>query len=191
MVVHDFAYADLAFDGYRPPSFLAVPGREGGRRRVLLADEVVQHGGLAARLRLRQPADDPRARPDQVLPRLRRLPAHPDRRHHRARGRRRPAWRRSSRSTAGAATSWSTGSTRSAGPSRSRGARCSSGRRSPRRSAGMGSLEFAKLLIPRRRWPSRRASASASTARATSASRWSRTSSGSGRPCAGSGPSLG
>jgi alanine-synthesizing transaminase len=26
MVVHDFAYADLAFDGYRPPSFLAAPG---------------------------------------------------------------------------------------------------------------------------------------------------------------------
>jgi alanine-synthesizing transaminase len=26
MVVHDFAYADLAFDGYRPPSFLATPG---------------------------------------------------------------------------------------------------------------------------------------------------------------------
>lgn len=26
MVVHDFAYADLYFDGYRPPSFLEVPG---------------------------------------------------------------------------------------------------------------------------------------------------------------------
>ncbi len=26
MVVHDFAYADLAFDGYKPPSFLQVPG---------------------------------------------------------------------------------------------------------------------------------------------------------------------
>ncbi len=26
MVVHDFAYADLSFDGYRPPSFLEVPG---------------------------------------------------------------------------------------------------------------------------------------------------------------------
>ncbi|MGZ4390493.1 MAG: aminotransferase class I/II-fold pyridoxal phosphate-dependent enzyme, partial [Gaiellaceae bacterium] len=26
LVVHDFAYADLAFDGYRPPSILAVPG---------------------------------------------------------------------------------------------------------------------------------------------------------------------
>jgi alanine-synthesizing transaminase len=26
MVVHDFAYADFTFDGYTPPSFLAVPG---------------------------------------------------------------------------------------------------------------------------------------------------------------------
>ena len=26
MVVHDFAYADIAFDGYRPPSILEVPG---------------------------------------------------------------------------------------------------------------------------------------------------------------------
>jgi alanine-synthesizing transaminase len=26
VVVHDFAYADLAFDGYRPPSILEVPG---------------------------------------------------------------------------------------------------------------------------------------------------------------------
>jgi alanine-synthesizing transaminase len=26
MVVHDFAYADFGYDGYRPPSFLAVPG---------------------------------------------------------------------------------------------------------------------------------------------------------------------
>jgi alanine-synthesizing transaminase len=28
MVVHDFAYADLGFDGYRPPSILQVPGAE-------------------------------------------------------------------------------------------------------------------------------------------------------------------
>jgi alanine-synthesizing transaminase len=26
MVLHDFAYADLVFDGYRPPSFLQIPG---------------------------------------------------------------------------------------------------------------------------------------------------------------------
>ena len=26
LVIHDFAYADIAFDGYQPPSFLAAPG---------------------------------------------------------------------------------------------------------------------------------------------------------------------
>jgi len=26
VVVHDFAYADLVFDGYEPPSFLQIPG---------------------------------------------------------------------------------------------------------------------------------------------------------------------
>ena len=26
LVVHDFAYADLVFDGYKPPSFLQIPG---------------------------------------------------------------------------------------------------------------------------------------------------------------------
>ena len=25
-LVHDFAYADVAFDGYKPPSLLEVPG---------------------------------------------------------------------------------------------------------------------------------------------------------------------
>jgi alanine-synthesizing transaminase len=26
LVIHDFAYADLVFDGYKPPSFLQIPG---------------------------------------------------------------------------------------------------------------------------------------------------------------------
>ena len=29
MIVHDFAYADLGFDGYKPPSILQVRGRQG------------------------------------------------------------------------------------------------------------------------------------------------------------------
>jgi len=28
MVIHDFAYGDVCFDGYRAPSFLSVPGRK-------------------------------------------------------------------------------------------------------------------------------------------------------------------
>ena len=34
MVISDFAYADVAFDGYKPPSFLASPGAARGGRRV-------------------------------------------------------------------------------------------------------------------------------------------------------------
>ena len=81
MVVHDFAYADFGFDGYRPPSFLSVPGAKEVGVEIFSHLEVLQHGGLAAGLRVRQLPHDPRAGPDQVLPRLRRLPAHPDRRH--------------------------------------------------------------------------------------------------------------
>ncbi len=83
MVVHDFAYADL---GFRRLSSPIVPGSargKGGGGRALLDDEVLQHGGLAARLRLRQSADDPRAGADQVVSRLRRVPADSNRRHHR------------------------------------------------------------------------------------------------------------
>ena len=29
LVVHDFAYSDLVFDGYKAPSFLQVPGAKG------------------------------------------------------------------------------------------------------------------------------------------------------------------
>ena len=54
LLVHDFAYSDTAFDGYRPPSILEVPGRVGGRGRALHADEVVLHGGLAGGVPRRQ-----------------------------------------------------------------------------------------------------------------------------------------
>ena len=47
LVVHDFAYADLGFDGYEPPSILQVPRRDGRRRRALHADEVVLDGRVA------------------------------------------------------------------------------------------------------------------------------------------------
>ena len=79
LVVHDFAYADLAFDGYEPPSILQVPGADGGRGRALHADEVVLDGGLARRLRRRQRRRRRRARAPQVVARLRHLPADPDR----------------------------------------------------------------------------------------------------------------
>ena len=51
------------------------------------------------------------------------------------------------RSTSSAATCWSTLRPRRLGRSRRRPPRCSPGRRSPRSSAHLGSLEFSKLLI--------------------------------------------
>ena len=48
VLVHDFAYADLGFDGYDPPSILQVPGclRRGGGD--LHHDQVVLHGRVGA-----------------------------------------------------------------------------------------------------------------------------------------------
>ena len=95
MVISDFAYADVAFDGYQPPSFLAAPGAQRRGRRVHDDEQGLQHGRLAGRLLRRQRRDDPGAGHDQGLLRLRHVPADPDRRHrgpaaHR-RGRRGPS----------------------------------------------------------------------------------------------------
>src|SRR2546428_811555 len=87
---------------------------------------------------------------------------------------------------ASAATCWWMGSTSSAGACRSRRARCSCGRRSPKPSAVWARSSSPSCSSRRRRWPCRQVSASASTAKATSASRSSRTSSESVRRCAGS-----
>ena len=47
-IMHDACYTEVAFDGYRPPSFLEVVWRERRRRRVPLAVQDVQHDRLAA-----------------------------------------------------------------------------------------------------------------------------------------------
>ena len=49
LVVHDNAYSETTYDGYVAPSFLATPGRQGRRRRGLLALEGLQHDRLALR----------------------------------------------------------------------------------------------------------------------------------------------
>ena len=57
LVIHDFAYGDIGFDGIEPVSFLSVPG-EGGRLRVHDDVQRVQHGRLARRLRGGTSRDD-------------------------------------------------------------------------------------------------------------------------------------
>ena len=58
LIVHDFAYADLGFDGYTPPSILAGAGRQGCRGRDLLHVEELQHGRAGASVLPRQSEDD-------------------------------------------------------------------------------------------------------------------------------------
>ena len=187
VLVHDFAYADLAFDGYRPPSIFEAEGARGGRRRALLADE----GLLARRLADRRSSSGvpdvvAGARAAEVVPRLRQLPAAADRGDRRAaRGARPPGGGRA-RSTAAAATRSATGSPRAGwNVERPRGDDVRLGadpdRRAVRRSSRCGcsarpawSSSAGQRLRPRRRGTS-------------SASRSSRTSNGSRRPCAGSG----
>ena len=52
MVISDLAYADVAFDGYKTPSFLAAPGAHRRGRRVHHDEQGLQHGRLAGRLLL-------------------------------------------------------------------------------------------------------------------------------------------
>ena len=79
VLVHDFAYADIAFDGHKPPSVLAADGRARLRGRALQPHEVLLDGRLAHGLHPRPPRRRRGAREAQVLPRLRHLPADPDR----------------------------------------------------------------------------------------------------------------
>jgi hypothetical protein len=87
-LVHDLAYADLVYDGYRAPSLLEVPGepargpgRQGGRRRVLLHDQGLLHARVARGFLCGKPHPDRRPGQNQELPGLRHLPANTDRRH--------------------------------------------------------------------------------------------------------------
>ena len=180
LLVHDFAYADIAFDGHRPPSVLAAEGAARLRGRALQPDQVVLDGRLARGLHARPPGRRRRAGEAEVLPRLRHLPADPDRLDRRAaRGSDYPAevceiYRRR------------------------RDALCRGLDRAgwhvepphgtmfvwapiPERFRELGSLEFALLLAREATSRSARASASATAATGTSASRSSRTSSGSAR----------
>ena len=80
LLVHDFAYADVAFDGHR--AALGARRRRSAECAVELYSltKSLLDGGLARRLRARPRRRRRRAREAEVLPRLRHLPADPDRR---------------------------------------------------------------------------------------------------------------
>ena len=187
LLVHDFAYADISFDGHRPPSVLQVPGADGCRGRDLLADEVVLDGRVARRLRARERAGSRGARPPEVVPRLRHVPADPDRVDRRA--------ERGAGVLGGGVRHLPQPPRRALQRPRSdRVAGRAAARDDVRLGADPGAVPRARARSSsrssssaRRMSRSARVSASARAARATSASPSSRTSSGSGRPSGGSG----
>ena len=97
MVISDFAYADVAFDGYQPPSFLASPGRRDVGVEFTTMSKGYNMAGWRVGFCSRQPRDDPGPGHDQGLLRLRHVPGDPDRGDHRPAARRRGRSRASRR----------------------------------------------------------------------------------------------
>ena len=78
MIISDFAYGEICFDGYKAP-VSSPPRREGDRRRVHDDVQELQHGRLALRLLRGQCRDGQGAGDDQRLLRLRHVRADSDR----------------------------------------------------------------------------------------------------------------
>ena len=82
MVISDFAYADVAFDGYQPPSFLAAPGATDVGVEFTTMSKGYNMAGWRVGFCAGNRRDGPRPGHDQGLLRLRHVPADPDRRDH-------------------------------------------------------------------------------------------------------------
>ena len=133
IAVHDFAYADIGFDGYMPPSILQAEGAKECAVELYSMTKGFSMAGWRIAFLVRQQRGRAGARQAQELPRLRHLPADPDRRHGDDERGSRPIPRRCARSTSRGATRSATVSSASAGTFRARADRCSCGRRSPSR----------------------------------------------------------
>ncbi len=84
LIVHDFAYADLGFDGHYAALDPAGARRGRCRGRALYPDQVLLHGRVASGLRGGERSCGAGTRPAQVVAGLRDVPTHSDRRAHRA-----------------------------------------------------------------------------------------------------------
>ena len=133
VLVHDNAYADLGFDGYRPPSILQAEGAKEVAVELYSMTKSFSMAGWRVAFMLGNPEVIAALAKLKSLPGLRHVPADPDRRdrdHERDGG----LPRRGQRDLPVAGvTRCAAGSTASAGRSSRRWARCSPGRRSPSR----------------------------------------------------------
>ncbi len=83
IVIHDFAYADLVFDGYVAPSMLQVPGASDVGVEFFTLSKSYNMAGWRVGFCVGNPRMVNALQADQELPRLRHVPADPDRRDHR------------------------------------------------------------------------------------------------------------
>ena len=81
VLVHDFAYAEVAFDGYVPPSILQADGAKECAVELYSMTKGFSMAGWRSAFMVGNPAVVGCAHQAEELSRLRRLPAHPDRRH--------------------------------------------------------------------------------------------------------------
>ena len=147
LLVHDFAYADLGFDGYDPPSILQVPGATDVAVELYTLTKSFSMAGWRVGFLLGNAEVVGALGEAQELPRLRDVPAHPDRGDRRdERGARLPAGGQRGLPRA-ARRAGRRARARRVGDRRSRRGRCSCGRPSRSRTRSSGSLEFAKLLV--------------------------------------------
>ncbi len=79
IVVHDFAYADLGFDGYEPPSILQVPGAKDVAVELYTLTKSFSMAGWRMGFLVGNAEIVAALAQAQVVPRLRLVPAHPDR----------------------------------------------------------------------------------------------------------------
>ena len=147
IVIHDLAYADLVFDGYKAPSFLQVPGAKDVGVEFYTLSKAYNMPGWRVGFCCGNREVVGALGEDQELPRLWYFPASADRQRHC------PQWparlcqgdsaavskasrcvgeRTQSHRVAGRASPWLP---------------CSSGRRIPLPYRSLGSLEFSKLLL--------------------------------------------
>jgi alanine-synthesizing transaminase len=168
LVVHDLAYADIVYDGWKAPSIMQVPGAKDVAVEFFTLSKSYNMAGWRIGFMVGNRRARRRAGAHQELPRLRHV--------HAAAGggdrgaRRRPACVGDIAATyQRGATCSSRACTRRAGRSTCPRPRCTSGRASPSRTGTSARWNSPSSCWPRRRCRCRPASASATTATTTCA----------------------